>query len=57
MKIFTLSEVEDKHIGKRGTPEREEYERRVTKEISAYHAREAIKQAKLEKRQNNKQKE
>lgn len=57
MKIFTLSEVEDKHIGKRGTPEREEYERRVTEEISAYHARETIKQARLEKRQNNKQKE
>lgn len=48
MKIFTLSEVEDKHIGKRGTPEREEYERRIEEEISAYHA----KQARLKKDKN-----
>lgn len=31
MKFYTLDEVIDKHIGKRGTPERENYERIVKK--------------------------
>ena len=49
MKIYTLEELEDKHIGKIGTPERDEYEKRVKAEIEAYHVREALKQAKLAK--------
>ena len=49
MKIYTLEEIEDKHIGKIGTPERDDYEKRVKAEIKAYHAREALKQAKLAK--------
>lgn len=32
-----------------GTPERDDYEKRVKAEIKAYHAREALKQAKLAK--------
>lgn len=49
MKIYTLEEIEDKHIGKIGTPERDDYEKRVKAEIEAYHVREALKQAKLAK--------
>ena len=49
MKIDTLEEIEDKHIGKIGTPERDDYEKRVKAEIEAYHAKEALKQAKLAK--------
>lgn len=43
MKIYTLEEIEDKHIGKIGTPERNEYEKRIKSEIEAYHVKEALK--------------
>ena len=47
MKVFTLGEVEDKYIGKVGTPKRDEYEMKVKAEIEAYHVGEALKQARL----------
>lgn len=47
MKVYTLGEVEDKYIGKVGTPRRDEYEKNVKKEIEAYHVGEALKMARM----------
>jgi len=47
MKVYTLGEVEDKHIGKVGTPQRDKYEKKVKAEIEAYHIGEALKKARL----------
>lgn len=33
MKSYTLEEIEDKHIGKKGTKERDQYEYELKKEI------------------------
>lgn len=33
MKYYTLEEMEDKHIGKVGTPERDKYEQELAREI------------------------
>ena len=44
MKTYTL---EDKHIGKVVTPERDKYEQELAEEIQAYHLGEAIKEARL----------
>lgn len=49
MKTYTLEELEDKYIGEIGTPERDEYEKKLEAEIKAYHIGEAIKQARLAK--------
>ena len=45
MKVYTLEEMEDKYIGKVGTPERDLYEQELADELHAYHVGEAIKQA------------
>ena len=47
MKLYTQSEIEDKYIGKIGTPERDRYEAELDAELHAYHIGEAIKQARL----------
>lgn len=47
MKYATLEELEDKYIGKVGTPRRDAYEESLQEEIHAYHIGEAIKQARL----------
>ena len=47
MKTYTLEEMEDKHIGKVGTSERDKYEQELAEEIQAYHLGEAIKEARL----------
>lgn len=47
MKTYTLEEMEDKHIGKVGTPERDKYEQELAEEIQTYHLGEAIKEARL----------
>ena len=47
MKIYTLEEMENKHIGKVGTPERDKYEQELSDELQAYHLGEAIKEARL----------
>ena len=47
MKVYTLEEMEDKYIGKKGTPERDQYEQELAEELHAYHLGEAIKQARL----------
>ena len=45
MKITTFEELQDRHIGKIGTPERDAYEAEVREAIQAYHIGEAIKAA------------
>lgn len=47
MKYATLEELEDKYIGKVGTPRRDAYEESLQEEIHAYHIGDAIKQARL----------
>lgn len=47
IKVYTLGEIEDKYIGKIGTPKRDEYEKNVKAEIEAYHVGEALKQARI----------
>ena len=47
LKVYTLGEIEDKYIGKIGTPKRDEYEKNVKAEIEAYHVCEALKQARI----------
>lgn len=47
MKLYTLDEVKDKLLGKKGTPEREEHERKVEEALHAYRIGEAIKAERL----------
>lgn len=47
MKLYSFEEVKDELIGKVGTPERDEHERKVTEAVHAYHIGEAIKKARL----------
>ena len=48
-KFYTFEEIKDKHIGKIGTPRRDEYERKVAKALDDYHIGEAIKEARKAK--------
>lgn len=45
LKIYSLEEITDKHIGKRGTPKREEFEYELRLDLLG----EAIKQARKER--------
>ena len=47
-KLYTLGEMKDRHIGLVGTPEREEYERKVQEDVEAYHLGEAIRKARMQ---------
>lgn len=47
MKLTSLEELTDQHIGPIGTPKRDEFERKLAAELHAYHIGEAIKQARL----------
>lgn len=47
MKLFSLDELKDELLGKVGTPERDEYERKVEEALHAYRIGEAIKNARL----------
>lgn len=51
LKFYTLDEIKDKHIGKKGTPERDSYEA----ELQSFLVGEAIKEAR--KKQNMTQEE
>ena len=42
MKFYTLEEMEDKYIGKVGTPERDQYEQELADELHAYYVGKAI---------------
>lgn len=50
MKLYTLDEVLDEQIGKKGTPRRDEHERRVDEALHNYKIGEAIKAERI--RQN-----
>ena len=43
MKLYSFEEVLDEHIGKIGTPERDEFERKVEDSVMAYKLGEVIK--------------
>ena len=49
MKVTTLEELEDKYLGKIGTPERDAFEAEVREAIQNYHIGEAIKAARKER--------
>lgn len=49
MKVTTLEELEDKYLGKIGTPERDAFEAEVREAIQYYHIGEAIKAARKER--------
>lgn len=48
MKLYTLDEVTDNIIGKKGTPARDEFDREVEESVHAYRIGETIKKARLE---------
>ena len=48
LKLYSLEEVKDEPMGKVGTPERDEHERKVSGALHAYRIGEAIKKARLE---------
>ena len=43
MNLYTLDEVTDNIIGKKGTPERDEFDRKVEASVHAYPISETIK--------------
>ena len=49
MKTYTLDEITDEAIGKKGTPKRDKFDQELEAEMRAYHIGEAIKQARLAK--------
>lgn len=49
MEYKTLEELEDKYVGKTGSPRRNAYEAQLKEELQAYHIGEAIRQARKEK--------
>ena len=55
MKVYTLEEMEDRHIGKVGTPERDRYEQELSDELHAYHLGEAIREARLSRNMTQEQ--
>lgn len=48
MKLTSFEELKDRHFGKIGTPERDEYEVEVKSAVQNYHIGEAIKAARKE---------
>ena len=48
-KFYTLGEIEDKYIGKKGTPKRDKYEVDLQTDVHSHFIVEAIKQARLSK--------
>ena len=47
MKLYSLEEVKDELLGKVGTPERDEHERKVEESLHTYRIGEAIKKARI----------
>lgn len=45
LKLYTFDEVLDEQVGTCGTPERDEFERRVADSVQAYKLGEAVKEA------------
>ena len=49
MKLYSLEEVTDEIIGKKGTPERDDFDRKVEEALYAYRIGEAIRNARGER--------
>lgn len=49
MKLTSFDELKNRHLGKIGTPERDEYEVEVRNAIQSYHIGEVIKAARKER--------
>lgn len=47
MKLYSLEEVTDELIGKKGTPEREEFDSKVEEALYAYRIGETIRKARI----------
>lgn len=48
LKLYSLDEVKDELIGKVGTPERDEHERKVSEAMHAYRIGATIREARIE---------
>ncbi len=55
MRIHTMNELLDRDIGLVGTPERDDFDRKVEEDVHAYHVGEAIKKARLAKNMTQEQ--
>ena len=55
MKLYTHEELLDRDLGPIGTPKRDEFDQKVADEIHAYQVGEAIKQARKQKKLEQKQ--
>lgn len=51
MRIYTLDEMIDKHIGKKGTPDRDKFEYKLNMELLGHMIRRARKERKLTQQQ------
>ena len=47
MKVYTMNELLDRDLGPVGTTERDDFEKKVSDDIHAYHVGEAIRKARL----------
>ena len=47
MKVYTMNELLDRDLGPVGTSERDDFEKKVSDDIQAYHVGEAIRKARL----------
>lgn len=45
MKLTSIDEIIDKDLGPKGTPKRDDFERKLDDELRAYHIGEAIRMA------------
>lgn len=50
MKVHTMNELLDRDLGPVGTPERDDFDRKIAEDVRAYHVGEAIKKARLAKK-------
>lgn len=48
IKLYSLEEITDEFVGQKGTPERDEFDRKVEEAVHAYKIGEAIKNARLQ---------
>ena len=55
MNLYTLEEMLDRHIGAKGTPERDKHDADIRAEVEAYYIGEAIKATRLSQHLTQKQ--
>ena len=48
LRLIPFEEIEDRRLGKIGTPRRDAFEARLNEELEAYHIGEAIKKTRIE---------